>query len=148
LKIKLEVSTEKYNEIKEHLTMLGFEISDDSEFVFAERNIYPEYISCKKDEESCHLPVNDIIYIESMGHNIIVHTLHGEYKCTDRLWQFEKSLNPAEFLRISNSVIIHKKKIKRIKSALSQKFMVTMADESIVDVTRSYYYLFKNEFGI
>ena len=35
-----------------------------------------------------------------------------------------------------------------IGDAMSQKFLITMANESVVDVTRSYYYMFKSEFGI
>lgn len=148
LKIKLEVSEEKYIEIKEKMISLGFELDDDAEFVLTERNCYLEYIGCKKDDEAHHLNTEEIVYIESMGHDIIIHTLNDEYKCSDRLWQLEKSLDPSRFLRISNSVIINRKRIKRIKAALGQKFLLTMENGSNVDVTRSYYYMFKNEFGI
>ena len=148
LKIKLEVSKEKYIEIKEKMLSLGFELDDDADFIFSEKNCCLEYIACKKDDESHHLNTEDIVFIESMGHDIIIHTMKDEYKCSDRLWQLEKSLNPSKFLRISNSVIINRKRIKRIKSALGQKFLLTMEDGSNVDVTRSYYYMFKNEFGI
>lgn len=148
MKLRLEVSEEKYTEIKEKMLELGFELDDEADFVLTERNHYLEYVSCKKNEEACHLPVDEIVYFESMGHDIILHTLKEKYRCSDRLWQLEKSLNPLCFLRISNSVIINRKKIKKIKAALSQKFLVTMIDESVVDVTRSYYYIFKNEFGI
>lgn len=148
LKIKLEVSEEKYIEIKEKMISLGFELDEDAEFVLTERNYYLEYIGCKKDDEAHHLNTEEIVYIESMGHDIIIHTLNDEYKCSDRLWQLEKSLDPSRFLRISNSVIINRKRIKRIKAALGQKFLLTMENGSNVDVTRSYYYMFKNEFGI
>lgn len=148
LKIKLEVSKEKYIEIKEKMLSLGFEIDDDADFIFSERNCCLAYIACKKDDESHRLNTDEIIFIESMGHDVIIHTMQEEYKCSDRLWQLEKSLNPSKFLRISNSVIINRKKIKRIKSALGQKFLLTMENGSNVDVTRSYYYMFKNEFGI
>lgn len=148
MKIKLEVSEEKYNELKEKFLALGFELDDEAEFVLSERNHYLEYISCKREDESFHLPVSDIIYAESMGHNIIIYTMQEEFRCTDRLWQLEKSLNPNNFLRISNSCIINRKKIKKIKSTLSPKFLITMENGSVVDVTRSYYYIFKNEFGI
>lgn len=148
LKIKLEVSNEKYKETERLLIEAGFELDDDAEFVLTQRGHYSDFLSGKKDEASCHIPVGEIVYIESMGHDIIIHTADAAYRCGERLWQLEKSLNPSEFLRISNSVFIAKKHIKRIKSALSQKFIVTLSDGSTVDVTRSYYYIFKNVFGI
>lgn len=148
MKIRLEVSSEKYEKLSETLLTLGFEIDEDAEYVLSERNCHWEYVSCKKEDKSYHLPVSDIVYFESQGHDIIVYTEEEEYRCSDRLWQLEKSLNPSEFVRISNSVIINRNKIKKIKSALSQKFLITMINGSQVDVTRSYYYIFKSKFGI
>ena len=75
LKIKLEVSEEKYTEIKEKMLALGFELDDEADFVLTQRNCYLEYISCKREDEACHLQVADVIFIESMGHDIIIHTM-------------------------------------------------------------------------
>jgi DNA-binding LytR/AlgR family response regulator len=148
LKIKIEVSKEKYKEIEEKLLSLGIEIDDDADFILTEKNHFSDYISCRKNEDICHVLVSDIIYIESMGHDIYLHTIDETYRVRNRLWQLEKSLNPDCFLRISNSVIVAKNKVKKIRAALSQKFILTLENGSNVDVTRSYYYIFKNEFGI
>lgn len=148
MKISLSVSEESYKDIEKKLLALGFIIDDDAPFVLTERNRYAEFICGKDEDVSCHIPVSEVVYIESMGHDIFVHTKDKTYRCTDRLWQLEKALDPALFLRISNSVIIAKTQIKGIRSALSQKFTVTLSDGNKVDVTRSYYYIFKNEFGI
>lgn len=148
MKIKLEVSNEKYKEIEEIFISLGIEIDDDADFILTEKNHFSDYISCRKNEEICHVLVSDIIYIESMGHDIYIHTIDEIYRVRNRLWQLEKSLNPDCFLRISNSVIVAKNKVKKIRAALSQKFILTLENGSNVDVTRSYYYIFKNEFGI
>lgn len=148
MKIKLEVSEERFNEIEEKLLKMGFIIDDDAQYILIERNQYSEYISCKRQDISCHIPVSEIVFIESMGHDIFVHTVNETYKSSGRLWQLEKSLNPAHFIRISNSVIIAREHVKGIKTALSQKFIVTLSNGAKVDVTRSYYYIFKSKFGI
>lgn len=148
LNIQLAVSEERYDEIKSLLLSAGFTVEDDADFVLTEKNRYSEYICGRDEDASCHIPVRDVVYIESMGHDIIIHTEDRNYRCSDRLWQLEKSLAPGDFLRISNSVIIAKNRVSGIRSALSQKFIVTLSDGSRVDVTRSYYYIFKNEFGI
>ncbi len=148
MKIKLSVSDDLYPMLLKKLTEAGFEITDNAELILSENKDSADYISCKKDGEIHHIAPADIVFIESMGHDIFIHTKNETFKSSDRLWQFEKSLNPEVFLRISNSVIINTKEVKGIKAALSQKFVVTLSDGSKVDVTRSYYYIFKNKFGI
>lgn len=150
MKIRLDVSKDLYTELYHKLIKAGFEISDEAQFILSENKESndSDYISCKKDGETHHIQSEDIIFIESMGHDVLIHTKKEDFKTSDRLWQFEKSLNPDVFLRISNSVIINTKEVKKIKVALSQKFLVTLSQGSKVDVTRSYYYIFKNKFGI
>ena len=57
-------------------------------------------------------------------------------------------LSSDDFIRISNSVIIARKSIKKIKPSLSCKYLLTLEDNSIIDVTRTYYYKFKDFFDI
>ena len=94
------------------------------------------------------LSSDDIVYIESFGHSIEVHTQDNTYQALDRLYKIYNMLDPNKFLRISNSVIIAKNKVKMISPTLTRKFILTMANGRTVDVTRSYYYLFKESFGI
>ena len=53
-----------------------------------------------------------------------------------------------EFIRISKSVIIAKSSVKKIRPALTMKFVLTLSDGSLVDVTRSYYTNFRRFFNI
>ena len=148
MKIKLEVSAESLNDISQKLIDMGFELSDDADYILVERNRYSSYISCKNQDISYHIPTDEVLYIESMGHDITLHTKDKIYKCSEPLAQLEKFLNPNEFVRISKSGIIAVNKVKGIRVALSQKFIVTLCNGDKVDVTRSYYYIFKNHFGI
>ena len=148
LKIKLEISEQSFKQVEDTLLKLGFELSDDAEYILIEKNRYSNYISCRSEDTSCHILTKDIIFIESMGHDITLHTKEKPYKCSENLTQLEKFLNPNEFIRISKSVIISKSKVKAIRAGLSQKFLVTMSNDAKVDVTRSYYHIFRNAFGI
>lgn len=91
---------------------------------------------------------SDVIYIESMGKRVFVHTETKVYKTTMRLCELEKTLPEDTFVRISNSVIIGRQAIKRVTPALGQKFYLTLRNHDKVDVTRTYYYRFKDYFGI
>ena len=94
------------------------------------------------------ISADEIISIESLGHDIMIHTKRGEFKADERLYQLERMLNPEQFLRISNSVIVARHQISRITPVLSSKFILTLSNGKNVDVTRSYYYIFKDYFGI
>ncbi|WP_268872656.1 LytTR family DNA-binding domain-containing protein [Exiguobacterium chiriqhucha] len=94
------------------------------------------------------LPVTDIICIESFGHTVEIQTQESIYLATDRLYRLVGSLDPTSFLRISNSVVIATNQIKQIKPTLSSKFILTLTNGKRVDVTRSYYHIFKDHFHI
>jgi len=150
LKVKLLVSHEKYEGIKKVLTEAGIEIDDNAELILCENNHFTDTLVVKDphSNEKILLSVNDIISIESFGHTVEVYTENNTYIALERLYQIVNILNPDCFLRISNSVIIAKNKVRRITPKLSMKFILTMNNGRNVDVTRSYYYIFKDYFGI
>lgn len=150
MKIKLSVSKERYQEIKMSLIAHGIELDENSDLVLSENNRYLDNLVVKDTEtnERICLSTNEIISIESYGHAIEVHTQDKIYQSTERLYQIVRQLDPSEFLRISNSVIIAIDKIKTINPTLSMKFILTLTNGRRVDVTRSYYYIFKDYFNI
>lgn len=150
MKVKLIVSNERYEEIKRALTERGIEIDDNADLVLSENNKFPDNLIVKDvaKNERVVLPVEDIAYIETYGHTVEVHTKGETFQATDRLYKIVNQLDPEKFLRISNSVVISKSKVKQISTTLSMKFVLTMVNGKKVDVTRSYYYIFKDSFGI
>lgn len=86
--------------------------------------------------------------IETFRHMVEVNTQSKTYQALDRLYKVLNLLDPEKFLRISNSVVIAKDKVKSITPTFSMKYILTMTNGKKVDVTRSYYYIFKESFGI
>ena len=149
MKVKLLINENRIAEITGKLKELGIEIDDEAEFVLTERNKFISHLPVRDEKgDRCNVPVDDIIYIESYSHNVDIHTMNNCFKSTEALYQILSMLNPDEFLRISNSVIISRKHVKKIKPALSMKFVLTLSDGTLVDVTRSYYNIFKEFFNI
>lgn len=150
MKIKLIVSDERYAEIEKEMLEKGFEIDEEADLILSERDLYSNYlvVKCADCNEHVRISVHEIVFIESYGHDIQVHVCNGKYKAAERLHQLEKMLDPEQFLRISNSVIIARDKVKKIRPTLSSKFILTMSDGQSVDVTRSYYNIFRDSFGI
>ena len=78
----------------------------------------------------------------------MLHTKDGVYVTKERLKTLERMLDPDDFLRVSNSSIVSIKNIRRIEASILQKFILHMSNGDKVDVTRSYYYIFKDRFNI
>lgn len=148
VKIKLSVSDEKYDEIREYLEKKGIEIDDDAEFVLTQKDRYLGHISVKDSRGvKMRMTVEDVVTIESYGHTIEIHTSTETYTSSERLYQLENLLDPDKFLRVSNSVIVAADQIKEIIPAFHMKFTLKMKNGDRVDVTRNYYKKFKEWYG-
>ena len=148
MKFKLIVSEEKYDSIARELITSGHEIDDNAELIISMRNVYAPFLIGKRGEDIYRLKTSEISHIECFAHDVIAYADGMEYKLSERLRRLEEILEPNEFIRVSNSVIVSVNHIKSIRPALSQKFILTMSDDRKVDVTRTYYYIFKERIGI
>lgn len=149
MKIRIAVSAEREQAVTEALLRAGFELDDEAELVILENDRYVSHLPVRDEVGNrLHLAVEEIVSIESFGHSVIVRTAEGSYQSADRLYQLCLVLDPKQFLRISNSVIIQRSQVKKILPTMSMKFILILADGSKVDVTRSYYNQFRSFFGI
>lgn len=148
MKVRLCVSQNHFQQIQNELQALGIEIDDHADFILTEKDSFISYLNVKDKNGKSKIPVEEILYIEAFGKEVDVHTQTGVYQTTERLYQLNAMLDPTVFLRISNSVIIAKNKIKKITPRFSMRFTLLMQDGKCVDVTRSYYQIFKDELDI
>lgn len=150
VKIKLEIHDDRVHEVRRALEEKGIEISEDGEYILSERMVYAQRL-CVRDNDSgekVFIDMDDILYIESYGHQMEVATSDKTYLSSDPLYQLEETLHPDLFVRISKSVIIAKKKVKEIRPSFSMKFILVMVDNRKLEVTRSYYNNFRDAFRI
>ena len=136
------------DKMRKALEALGIKDSQDSEYEIRRRGSGLRYLQGRKEDQQFYISVDDIFFIESMGHDILLHTRDDIYNSSERLKSLEVILDPDKFLRISNSVIVNLKQVKRIESSLMQKFILHLTNGSKVDVTRGYYYIFRDKLGI
>ena len=151
MKVKLAVSEENYEKIEQELREHGIEIDDAAALVLTEQDRYVSHLTVREMREDgarLHIDIDNIVAIEAFGHTIEVRTEKEVYQSSDRLYQLQMMLDPKQFIRVSNSVIINRSMIKEIRPTFSQKFILTMKDGSRADVTRSYYNSFKRAIGI
>ena len=149
MKVRLSVGEQIYEQTKKELLEHGREIDDGSELELIERQGQTEYLNVKNEVgDRLKIRVDEIVFIESFGRNMDVHTEKEVYRASERMYILEKELAGRGFIRVSNSCIVARKKIKRIKPSLTMKYVLEMTDNSLVDVTRGYYYSFKEKLGV
>ena len=149
MKVRLSVSEQIYEQTKKELLEHGIEIDDGSELELIERQGQTEYLNVKNEVgDRLKIRVDEIVFIESFGRNMDVHTEKEVYRASERMYILEKELAGRGFIRVSNSCIVARKRIKRIKPSLTMKYVLEMTDNSLVDVTRGYYYSFKEQLGV
>ena len=149
MKIRISVSEEQYEAGREWLAEKGVETGEDGEFLLTEAARYPAFLPARNEKkERVRLPADEVIYVEAFGKDVEIHTAQGIYLAQDRMYQLEELLDPTKFLRVSKSVIISAGHVKKIRPSLSMKFILTMSDGALVDVTRSYYGDFRRFFNV
>lgn len=113
MRVKLRVTHFHEKEIIRELQEKNIEICEDSSLVLYEE-LAEDRILCKRGDETIIVPLKDIIYIESLGHNVFLHLDNEQYRISKRLYQLESELPENQFIRISNSVIIARDAIKKL----------------------------------
>lgn len=149
MKIRLNVKPERRQQVLQDFKEGKIEFCEDAEFALMETSLQKEdRILCRNQREKVFLSYEEICYFESIGHEVYVNTKDRQYMIDRRIYQLEGELPEEKFVRISNSIIIQKNAICKIRPALSSKFILTLTNGAVVDVTRTYYYKFKEIYGI
>ena len=149
MKVQISVSDDKLEYVRNCLTEHGIEISETAEFLITEASKTAAFLSVRNEKkERLRLSPDEVLYIEAFGKDVEIHTEKETYFSLDRMYELEALLDPQEFLRVSKSVIISKRHVKKIRPSLSMKYVLTMTDGTLIDVTRSYYSDFRRFFKI
>lgn len=93
-----------------------------SEFEYHMKKIVP-YIAKREDkniilsfmDEKIRISVRDIYYIEVEGHNLIYHTVTGNYKTKSSLVAAEKQLPSTVFVRCNSGYLVNLEYVRSIK---------------------------------
>ncbi len=92
-------------EIKEAILSLLKKLTNDSHVA-----------SFENKTEQYHLPIHEIVYIESRKHYVYINTYDKEYKIRMKLSSCEEMLKGYGFIRIHGSILVNVRKIKCLNS--------------------------------
>jgi len=132
-------------------TKVVIECKDMTESIHAlQRHIerFDERIRGKSRNELCYVTSADILYIESVDNRVFLYTLDAVVEVEEKLYELESILNPKDFCRNSKSQIVNINKIERLRPELNRTILVTLCNEELLYVSRSYVKKFKATIGL
>ncbi len=108
----------------------------------------PPIISGSRGDRVEVLEQADLIRIYASAGKVLAVTPKGEYVLRLRLYEIEERLPPHQFVRISNSEIIHLKKVDSFDLSMTGTICVKLANGTITYVSRRYVSKLKKILGI
>ena len=78
------------------------------------------------DDAMMTIMSSDIKYLEIMSHNIIFHTVHGDYRSYGTLKKIEKQLTDAHFMRCNSCYLVNLRYVTSVKG-----FSVYVGDDCL-----------------
>lgn len=147
MKIKIICVQENYSQYKKMLEKSGFEVSTNADLVFKEENYSQDTFIGELEGEYEIIHYSKIIFVESFGHNIVLHTKTSSFNIREKLYQVEGLLQDKGFLRINKSTIVSKAGIKKIKPSINGRFDLILKTNHTVYVSKNYNKQFKEFIG-
>ena len=147
MKIRLLCRREKERQYMEELRRGDVKFADPADLLLMEPEFHLDVLKVR-DARGMHLvKIDEIRYVESLDNQIYVHAKSGVFTMKDTLYHLEAVLYPAGFLRVHKSFIVSRAHIRSIHASLNMKFTLVLDNGEKLEVSRSYYYRFKEEIG-
>ncbi len=147
MKVKIICKKENYKLYEQMLTSAGFIVDEDADLIFKEQNFVQETIIGKVNDRYEIIHYSQIIYVESYGHDVYLHTEERDYSIKEKLYEIEGLYEDKGFIRINKSCVVNKYQIKEIRPSFNTKLELIMKNKQKLEVTRSYYNRFKEFIG-
>jgi DNA-binding LytR/AlgR family response regulator len=130
------------------ITIVANKMTDEiSELVRKISENAPSVLVGFRDDDVSILDCEKVIRFYSGNQKVYAVSEDGEYTVRLRLYELEQRLDPAEFVRISNSEIINIKEIKGFDLSISGTVCVKFRNDSVSFVSRRYVSKIKQVFG-
>lgn len=110
--------------------------------------VIPQVISGTRDGKLEVLEPEELIRVYAASGKVFAVTGKGEYTLRLQLYELEERLSPHQFVRISNSEIIHLKKVVNFNLSFAGTIYVKLSNGTVTYVSRRYVSKIKKILGI
>ena len=114
------------------------QINEQIEKIISEISLMDSKIVGYIDDETFFVPVNEILYFETVDSKSFFYTKEEFYRCKSTLVSLEEQLNNTCFQRVSKTVIVNLKKLISIKKSSNSKLIATLINGEKIVISRKY----------
>lgn len=129
-----QIGKEKKEQVLIRCHAVTDEVRDIAAFVKSRQGM----ITGVRDNDQYEIPVQDILYMESVDGRTFLYTKEQIYETPFRIYELEDRLKTRYFLRISKSMLLNLMKIRSIKPALNGRFTAILQSGEEVIISRFY----------
>ena len=100
------------------------------------------------DGEIFFIPLNSILYFESVDKTVYIYTDKQVYRSSAKLYILEEQLVDTYFARVSKTTILNLKKLNSVKAAKNAKLEGTLINKEKILISRQYVAGIKKRLGV
>lgn len=97
---------------------------------------FNERIMATLNGQTHNVPVEEILYIESVDKKTFLYTTGTVLQTEKRLYELEELLDEKTFFRCSKSVIVNLNKITKLKPEVTRNILATLTNGEVVVISR------------
>lgn len=150
MKVKLICHHEEKEKIIQNIKDAEFSLTEQNpDYILIDMKFHKDHL-IGKDQDSTFVILNapDIMYIENCDTMTYACVKGKKYLIEEKLYEVEGLFATKGFVRVNKSAVVNINHISHIKPTYNTKFIITMKDGHVIDVTRTYYYIFKKYLGL
>jgi two-component system LytT family response regulator len=96
-----------------------------------------ERLAVRTDGRIVFLRLNEIIRVEADDNHVVLHLANGRLMLRDTLTALESRLDPAVFLRVNRSTVVHVDQIRELQPALHGDYTILLRDGTRLPLGRN-----------
>ncbi|WP_034449136.1 LytR/AlgR family response regulator transcription factor [Butyrivibrio sp. AE2032] len=124
------------------------EVTSETERLARYIGRFDERITATSKGQTYNIPVEEILYIESVDKKTFLYTSGNILQTEKRLYELEELLDEKTFFRCSKSVIVNLNKITKLKPEVTRNILATLANGEVIVISRRYVRQLKDLIGL
>jgi len=130
------------------ITIVCRQIDAEIEQILSAVSLTGNTVAGVRGEETCFIPLKDILYFESVENKVFFYTDGETYETSVKLYQLEEKFRNSKFARISKSMIANLDRFRSIRPEKNSRLTATLVNGERLTVSRQYIGEIKRKLGV